>query len=258
MYLLAFKSISPQEVIDEFLCSIKYLAIMIVKIINQAFERKSGEILAITFNKLILSLTKDIAMSIRICDIIIFIKYLPDLKLHFPIIYSKCISVTSLTPNTSIRVKLVGYTCEDHYIQVYSSKENYVIRRDLKISQVFQKIIHYNNKKDQIGRDFINFVVPYSGITKYPPGYIYFNELLRPNNSQFVTLVDQSFCDVSYNSPYKSDELRRIAMLNNPKEDLMLKTDHENLVNRFKDEIKILLNLDKTVKFDEQKSEKWY
>ncbi|CAI2180788.1 844_t:CDS:2, partial [Funneliformis geosporum] len=48
-----------------------------------------------------------------------------------------------------------------------------------------------------------------------------------------------------YNSPYISDQLKMLAKLNDPKEDLMLETDYENLVNWFKDEIRILLKLDK-------------
>ncbi|CAI2193427.1 20533_t:CDS:2, partial [Funneliformis geosporum] len=185
-----------EDVIYELLSSRKYLAEMTGEIIDVIIKLKKD----IAFNKLIESLTKDIAMNYRICDIIT--KYLPYLKLNYPIIYSKFISVTSLIPNSFIskpesynEKKLVGYSCEYHDLEVFSYRESFIIEL-FRIIRNFQMFLYEAfTMKDQIGITFINFVVPYAGFTKYPPDYSYWKELIRPKSSPFVTLVDQTFCE---------------------------------------------------------------
>ncbi|CAI2198763.1 4724_t:CDS:1, partial [Funneliformis geosporum] len=200
-----------EDEIYELLSSRKYLAEMTDEIIDVIIEWKLisyydtakariDMLFTIVFNNLIEAVTKDIAMNHRIIDIIT--KHLSFLKLNYPIIYSKFISVTSLIPNSFLRqpysfneMKLVGYSCEYHDLEVSSYRESFIIKLFWLIRD-FQIFLYKTfTMKDQTGITFINFVVPYAGFTKYPPDYSYWKELIRPKSSPFVTLVDQTFCE---------------------------------------------------------------
>ncbi|CAI2166724.1 1015_t:CDS:10 [Funneliformis geosporum] len=171
------------NIINELLCSRKYLVEMSDEIIDYAIEQNKSRLLDSCLNKLNEVLTEDNTTNYRICGLIT--KHLPRLYLYFPTYYTKFISDTTFIPNPYIieyyvsdKIKLFGYTTNVHAFQVYNCRESDVIQLISQISRVFQKKVRTKNKA-------INFVHDYH----------YLKELLIPNHNIFVTLIDQTFYD---------------------------------------------------------------
>ncbi|CAI2166722.1 1014_t:CDS:2 [Funneliformis geosporum] len=163
------------DLINELLCSRKYLVEMSNEIIGYAIDKNKSRLLDTCLNKLYEALTEDTTTNYRICGFIT--KYLPKLKEKF---------------------KLVGYTSQAHKLQVYNCIEGYVIRLILWISKVFQKL-HFLYRiiagKYKNGRH-ISFIVPCFEFTKYKSDYEYWEELIKPpKDILFVALDDQTFYD---------------------------------------------------------------
>ncbi|CAI2192055.1 12914_t:CDS:2 [Funneliformis geosporum] len=200
--------------INELLCSKKYLVEMGEEIIDQVIEwkeknltdcnqHKMEELLDNFFDAVYKEyLEEDTMTKCRIYGLIA--NYLPKLSLHFPIQYSKFISVTTFitcpyfSEDSSLNKPLVGYSYCAYTIQVFNKYDDCILR----ISEIFQKFGNYiyNNfrlltKKRQTKKNVIRFVVPYLGFTIYSSDYYYLMELLRPTANPFITIDDQAFYD---------------------------------------------------------------